>query len=85
MDTIDVVGVGRSFISSWHQVLNLFGWSIVIILLSLSRSLRLTFESRGRSEKGNKKKIKMKYYVLIALLGSASALKGEPERSGQTQ
>ena len=27
----------------------------------------------------------MKYSVLVALLGSASALQGEPERSGQTQ
>jgi len=42
VDSINIVRVSRSLISSWHEVLNLLCWTIFIVLSSLSRSLWLT-------------------------------------------
>jgi hypothetical protein len=52
MNSVNIVGVSRSLVSSWHEVLNLLGWSIFLILSGLVRSFWLT--SGNGSEKGAK-------------------------------
>ena len=54
VNSINVVGVSRSLVSSWHEVLNFFGWTIFLILGGLVRSLWLTLGGGSSSEKGAK-------------------------------
>jgi hypothetical protein len=52
-NSVNVVWVGRSFISSWHKVLSLFGRTKLVILLRLNWVFWLTLSSRGSTQEGD--------------------------------